>query len=138
VTSFVPPPRSRPGRVRQQFGDRELIQIARHGDLGLDSTLTQTARSAWRDVREITVTGDLDEFASPNCWRTTLRSTPSAWVTKLVTGYMPPGFVFKLSPSKTPRRCDPSRNVRSVIIERREQRRYRLFVDDVAVKEFGP
>jgi len=63
---------------------------------------------------KITVTGDLDEFAIAELLANDAPVDSFGVGTKLVTATCRRDSSSNWSPSKTPRRCDPSRNVRSV------------------------
>jgi nicotinate phosphoribosyltransferase len=85
---------------------------------------------------KITVTGDLDEFAIAELLANDAPVDSFGVGTKLVTGYMPPGFVFKLVAIEDATTMRPVAK-RSIgkLSSGGAKDAYRLFVDDVAVKE---
>jgi len=102
--------RTSPGRGGARSGPIRIDS----GDLG-NSTRRSRKLLDQRGATnvKITVTGDLDEFAIAECWRTTPGRLFGVG-TKLVTGYMPPGFVFKLVAIEDATTMRPVANVRSV------------------------
>ena len=85
---------------------------------------------------KITVTGDLDEFAIAELLANDAPVDSFGVGTKLVTGYMPPGFVFKLVAIEDATTMRPVAK-RSIgkLSSGGAKDAYRLFIDDVAVKE---
>jgi nicotinate phosphoribosyltransferase len=85
---------------------------------------------------KITVTGDLDEFAIARLLTNDAPVDAFGVGTKLVTGYMPPGFVFKLVAIEDGATMRPVAK-RSVgkLSSGGAKDAYRIFEGDVAVKE---
>ena len=85
---------------------------------------------------KITVTGDLDEFAIAELLANDAPVDSFGVGTKLVTGYMPPGFVFNLVAIEDATTMRPVAK-RSIgkLSSGGAKDAYRLFIDDVAVKE---
>ena len=85
---------------------------------------------------KITVTGDLDEFAIARLLAADSPVDSFGVGTKLVTGYMPPGFVFKLVSIEDGATMRPVAK-RSIgkMSSGGAKDAFRLFVDDVAVSE---
>jgi nicotinate phosphoribosyltransferase len=85
---------------------------------------------------KITVTGDLDEFAIARLLAADAPVDSFGVGTKLVTGYMPPGFVFKLVAIEDGSMMRPVAK-RSIgkMSSGGAKDAFRLFVDDVAVTE---
>jgi nicotinate phosphoribosyltransferase len=85
---------------------------------------------------KITVTGDLDEFAIAELLANDAPVDAFGIGTKLVTGYMPPGFVFKLVAIEdgVTMRAVAKRSI-GKLSSGGAKNAYRLFVDDVAVTE---
>jgi nicotinate phosphoribosyltransferase len=84
----------------------------------------------------ITVTGDLDEFAIADLLANDAPVDAFGVGTKLVTGYMPPGFVFKLVAIEdgATMRSVAKRSIGKMSTGGAKDA-YRLFVDDVATTE---
>jgi len=85
---------------------------------------------------KITVTGDLDEFAIAELLANDAPVDAFGVGTKLVTGYMPPGFVFKLVAieDRSTMRAVAKRSI-GKLSSGGAKDAYRLFEDSVAVKE---
>jgi nicotinate phosphoribosyltransferase len=85
---------------------------------------------------KITVTGDLDEFAIADLLANDAPVDSFGVGTKLVTGYMPPGFVFKLVAIEddTSMRSVAKRSIGKMTFGGAKDA-YRLFDDGVAVTE---